>query len=106
MDQRTIVAYLALKGFSARAIHKDLMATLGRNAMAYSTVARYLHDAHCSPSSQRTISVEVLRVFDDSDEVILSSLDENLFASVRQCVSASVLAPYLYTSDDRVLSPH
>jgi ATPase subunit of ABC transporter with duplicated ATPase domains len=84
MDQRTIVAYLALKGLSARAIHEDRMATLGRDAMAYSTVARYLHDAHCSPSRQRTASVESSRAIDDSDEALLSSLDENPFASVRQ----------------------
>jgi hypothetical protein len=84
MDQRTIVAYLALKRLSAHAIHKDLMATLRRDAMAYSTIAHYLHEAHCSHSSQRTTSIEVSKALDDSNEVILSSLDENPFASVRQ----------------------
>jgi hypothetical protein len=84
MNQRTIVAYLALNGLSVHTIHEDLMATLERDAMVYSTVARYLHDAHCSPSSQRIASVEVSTDLDDSDEAILSSLDENSFASVRQ----------------------
>jgi hypothetical protein len=93
MDQRTIVAYLALKGLSARAIHEDLMATLWRDAMAYSTVARYLHDTHCSPSSQRTASVEASRALDDSDEAILSSLDENPFASVHQLSRLTHIPP-------------
>jgi hypothetical protein len=60
------------------------MATLRRDAVPYNTVICYLHDGHCSPSSQRTASVEVSRALDDSDEAILSSLDDNLFASRRQ----------------------
>jgi hypothetical protein len=35
MDERMIVAYLALKEFAARAIHKDLMDTLVPDAMEY-----------------------------------------------------------------------
>jgi hypothetical protein len=84
MDQRTIVAYLELKGLSPRSIHQDLVATLGGGAMADSTVARYIHDAHCSPSSQMAAPIAVPSGLDDSDEAILSALDENPFASVRQ----------------------
>jgi histone-lysine N-methyltransferase SETMAR len=93
MDQRMIVAYLALKRLSARAIHEDLTATLGRDAMAYSTVARYLHDAHCSPLHQTTLSVDVPRSLDDSDQAILSALDENPFASVRQLSRLTHIPP-------------
>jgi hypothetical protein len=84
MDQRTIVASLALKGLSARSIHQDLVATLGGDAMAYSTVARYIHDEHCSPPSQTAAPIAVSSDLDDSDEAILSALDENPFASVHQ----------------------
>jgi histone-lysine N-methyltransferase SETMAR len=84
MDQRTIVAYLVLKGLSARSIHQDLVARSWGDAMAYSTVARYIHDAHCSPSSQTAAPIAVPSGLDDSDEAILSVLDENPFASVRQ----------------------
>jgi hypothetical protein len=93
MYQRMIVADLALKGLSAHAIHKDLMATFWCDAIAYSTVARYLHDADCSSSNQRTASVEASRALDDSDQVILSSLDENLFASVRQLSRLTHIPP-------------
>jgi hypothetical protein len=83
MDQRTIVANLALKGISARSIHQDLVATLGGDAMASSTVPRYIHNAHCSPSSQTAAPIAVPSGLNDSDEAILSALDENPFASVR-----------------------
>jgi hypothetical protein len=36
MDQQTIIAHLALKELSARAIHEDLRATLSWDSAAYS----------------------------------------------------------------------
>jgi hypothetical protein len=84
MDQRTVVAHLALKGLSARSIHQDLVATLGGDPMAYSTVAGYIHNAHCSPSSQTAAPIAAPNCLDDSDEPILSALDDNRFASVPQ----------------------
>jgi hypothetical protein len=45
MTQRPIVANLSLKGMSAREIHDDTVATLGPDAMSYSSVIRYLHEA-------------------------------------------------------------
>jgi hypothetical protein len=36
--QRPIVAYLSLKGMSAREIHDDILATLGPDAVSYSLV--------------------------------------------------------------------
>jgi hypothetical protein len=38
MAQRPIVAYLSLKGISAREIHDDIIATLGPDAVSYSSV--------------------------------------------------------------------
>jgi hypothetical protein len=42
MDQRTICLYLNRKGFSAHAIHNELVQVLGSDAIAYSTVTFYL----------------------------------------------------------------
>jgi hypothetical protein len=96
MDQRTIVAYLAFKGLSTRSIHQDLVATLGGDAIAYNTVARYIHDAHYSPSSQTAAPIAVPSGLDDFDEAILSALNENPFALVRQlsgltCIPATTV---------------
>jgi hypothetical protein len=61
--------------------------------MVYCTVVRYLHDARCSPSSQRTASVEMSGAVDDSDEAILSSLDEKPFASMHQLSRLTHIPP-------------
>jgi hypothetical protein len=45
MDQRSIILYLHLNGLSAHVIHDGLAPTLGSEGLAYSTVARYLHEA-------------------------------------------------------------
>jgi transposase len=50
MTQRPIVTYLSLKGMSAREIHDDILATLGPNAVSYSSVTRYLREAQFPPS--------------------------------------------------------
>jgi hypothetical protein len=84
MDQRTIAIYLERKGLSARAIHEDLVATLGQDAVAYSTVTRYLHEIRFDPSTEAKASIEIPQVPDDSDEAILAALCEVPFASVRQ----------------------
>jgi hypothetical protein len=45
MDQRSIVLYLNRKGLTVQVIHNDLVATLGEEAIAYSTVRNYLRVA-------------------------------------------------------------
>jgi hypothetical protein len=42
MDQQSMALYLAAKGLSATAVHRDLGETLGPEALAYSTVTMYL----------------------------------------------------------------
>jgi hypothetical protein len=37
MDQRSIYVFLAMKGLSAQAVHDELVAVLGADAVAYST---------------------------------------------------------------------
>jgi hypothetical protein len=41
MDSKPIVFYLRMKGMALDAIHDDLVRTLGKDAMAYSTVTKY-----------------------------------------------------------------
>jgi hypothetical protein len=83
-----IVAYLALKGLSAREIQEDLTATLGPHPVAYSQVRGYL-----LPSSQDAPSAEVRRRFDDADQALLSALDENPFAFVRDLSRLTHIPP-------------
>jgi hypothetical protein len=83
MTQRPIVAYLSLKGMSTREIHDDIVATLGPDAVLYSSVTRYLREARFPPSKPEPHPIDVQRDLDDSDQVILAALEDNPFASVR-----------------------
>jgi hypothetical protein len=49
--KRSIVAHLSLKGMSAHEIHDDIVTTLGRDAVSYSSVSRYLREAGFPPSN-------------------------------------------------------
>jgi hypothetical protein len=45
MHPKSIVLYLRRKGWTAREIHNDLVATLGEEVITYSTVTKYLREA-------------------------------------------------------------
>jgi hypothetical protein len=51
MDQKAIVLYLHMMGMSLDAIHDDLMrvCVLGKNAVAGSTVTKYVHSEEFPP---------------------------------------------------------
>jgi hypothetical protein len=84
MTQRPIVADLSLKGMSAREIHDDIIATIGPDAVSYSSVTRYLCETGFPPSKPEPNPVDVQRDLDDSDQAILTGLEDSPFASVRQ----------------------
>jgi hypothetical protein len=48
MDQKPLVLYLRMKGMALNAIHNDLMHTLRKDAVAYSTVTKYARSAQFS----------------------------------------------------------
>jgi hypothetical protein len=48
MDQKATVLYLPMKGMALAAIHDDLVRTLGKDAVAYSTVTKYTRSAQFS----------------------------------------------------------
>jgi hypothetical protein len=54
MDQKPIVLYLRMKGMALDAIHDDLVRTLGKGAVAYSTVTKYAHSAQFSGRKEGT----------------------------------------------------
>jgi hypothetical protein len=49
MDKQSLLLYLNRKGWTARVIDNDLVPTFGEEAVAYSTVTKYLHEAQISP---------------------------------------------------------
>jgi hypothetical protein len=84
MVQRSIVLYLVRKGLSPRAIHDDLVATLGADAVSSSSVTPYLRGALFSSSNPPTPLPEPEAQLDDCDHAILLARTEQPFASVRE----------------------
>jgi hypothetical protein len=54
MDQKPIILYLRMKGIALDAIHDDLVRTLGKDAVAYSTVTKYACSAQFSGRKEAT----------------------------------------------------
>jgi hypothetical protein len=52
MDQRAIAHYLTMKSLSTTDIHRDLEATLGPEAVTYSTVTYYLRTSNFPASNK------------------------------------------------------
>jgi hypothetical protein len=70
---------------SAREIHDDIVATLGPDAVSYSSVTCYLREARFLPSKPEPEPhpADVQKDLDDSDQVILAALEDSPLASVR-----------------------
>jgi hypothetical protein len=84
MDQRSIVLYLNRKGWMARVIHDDLVATLGEKGIAYSNMTKSFREAQTGPDDATALPEEISPDIDESDEAILGALEELPFSSVRQ----------------------
>jgi hypothetical protein len=69
---------------SAREIHYNIVATLGPDAVSYSSVPRYLREARFPPSKPEPHQADVQRNLDDSDQAILTALEDSPFCSVWQ----------------------
>jgi hypothetical protein len=54
MDQKPIVLYLRMKGMVLNAIHDDLVRTLEKDTVAYSTVTKYVRSAQFSGRKEVT----------------------------------------------------
>jgi hypothetical protein len=92
MDQKPIVLYLRMKEMVLDAIHDDLVPTLGKDAVAYSTVTKYARSAHF-PSRTEANPPEAPDVERSPiDEAILTALAEFPFSSVRE-LSRTICLP-------------
>jgi hypothetical protein len=92
MNQKSIVLYLSGKGWMARVIHDDLIATPSEEAIASGTVTKYLRKVQISPGDPIESSNATSPHIDDSDEAILTALEELSVSSVRQLAHATHLS--------------
>jgi hypothetical protein len=88
MDQKPIVLYLQMKGMDLDAIHDDLVRTLGKDAVTYSTVTKYARSAQFSSRKEATPPEAPDVEPSPMDEAILTALAEFPFpfpfSSVRE----------------------
>jgi hypothetical protein len=88
MDQRTICLYLSRKGFSAYAIHEELVHILGPDIIACSTVTYHLRASRWTAQTEERHSDPPPDVVDNA---ILEALDQIPFASVRELAKATCI---------------
>jgi hypothetical protein len=88
MDQRTICLYLSRKGFSAYAIHEELVQLIGSDAITYSTVTYHLRASRWTAQTEERHSDPPLDVVDNT---ILEALDQTPFASLRELAKAACI---------------
>jgi hypothetical protein len=94
MDQKPIVLDLRIKGMSLDAIHHGLVRAHGKDAVAYSIVAKYAGSAQFSGRKKATPPEAPDVEHSAVDEAILTALAEFPFSSVREpsrriCLSRS-----------------
>jgi hypothetical protein len=82
MSRQSIVLYLSRKGLSAIAIHDDVVATLGAEAVSYPSVTRYLREVIFASSNPPGPLPPPDHQLDDSDQALLLALADQPFASI------------------------
>jgi hypothetical protein len=105
MDQKPIVLYLWMKGMVLDAVHNDLLRTLGKDVVAYSTVTKYARSAQFSGRKEATPPEAPDVERSPVGEAILTDLAEFpfLFSPVRKlsrriCLPRSTVHPHLAQS--------
>jgi hypothetical protein len=84
MDQQSIDLYLSRKDFSAVAIHGDLVATLGAEAVSYPSVTRYLCQAIFASSNPPDPLPSLEHQLDDSDQAIVFAFPDQPITSIHE----------------------
>jgi hypothetical protein len=90
MDQRSICLFLDRQGFSASDIHGQFVSVFGSDAIAYSTVTKYLRWMRCIADKEVTWKLESPNVV---DQTIPAALDEHTFSSVRDLTKRTCILP-------------
>jgi hypothetical protein len=62
MTQRPIVAYLSLKGMSAREIHEDIVAILEPDAVSDTAITCYLLEVRFPPSKSELRPADIQKI--------------------------------------------
>ena len=99
-EKRSVIKYLFLKGISDKAIHDDMLATLGDNARAYSVLKSWLaefkrrrnsvEDKHRSGRPKDAASIENVQIVNDT-------LKEDRRLTIRYIIETTDIHALQYT---------
>jgi hypothetical protein len=81
MDQQSICLFLIDKGLLAQTVHTELVSVLGSDAVAYSTITKYLRQRKFPSILCDTLEEPPTTVFDCS---ILDALERQSFSCVQE----------------------
>jgi hypothetical protein len=84
MGQKAVMLYLHMRGILLDAIHEDLMRVLGNNAVASSTVTKYIHSEKFPPKKDGPPSDPMSVEPGPVEQAILTALADYPFSSVRE----------------------
>jgi hypothetical protein len=103
MDQKAIVLYLHMRGMSLGAIDEDLMRVRGENAVAYSTVTKYVRSEKFPLKNDRPPSEPISVEPGPVDQALFTAFADYPFSSVRElsrltCFPRSMVHRYLTDS--------
>jgi hypothetical protein len=84
MDQKSVILYLRMKGMVLDVNHDDLVRTLGKNAVTYSTVTKYARSAQLSGRKEATPPEAPDVECSPVNEQMLTAVAEFPFSSVRE----------------------
>jgi hypothetical protein len=92
MNQRSICLFLPFKGLSVRAIYSELVAVLGADAIAYSTLTKYLRQRQFTSILVDALEEPAKIII---DQVILDALEQCPFFSIQErtrftCIPQSI----------------
>jgi hypothetical protein len=83
MNEGSIGLFIARKGLSALEIHNELIAVLGPEAVAYSTITKYRRQRHFPTILSEPAEEPPLTIIDGA---ILDALDKQPLSSIRELV--------------------
>jgi hypothetical protein len=92
MEQQSVPLYLAKKGLSATAVHRDLEEMLGPEAVAHSTVTMYLRTLSFRGKTEEEGIGDHDQPLDEVDAAFLNALADESFSSVRELAQHTCLS--------------
>jgi hypothetical protein len=93
LDQRSIAVFLHMKGLSVKDIHTKLVQVHGSDAIAYSTVTKYLRSDIVLQNEPGVENRAEDQGFSIRDNAILEAFEIISFASIRQIAKMTFIPP-------------